>query len=306
MGDTVKLIAVDDGAAGFDRLIDALTSSGMSVLRQPSALLETVGDDVEGLVLGPKNSVEALAALDHLPRARELPLLLFVAGDDSAVRARALRDGFDDVLDGSMSPDEWVARIARSLRAQRRVATLAKEAAVLERLSITDSLTQLYNRRFFQDRLREEFRRAQRYDDPVALIMLDLDHFKSINDKHGHPFGDQVLKSVGDSLRASVRETDIVCRFGGEEFACILPKTHLAGGLTVAERIWKGFGAMKISAGVKVTASLGLAGYPGRMILSADQLVRAADEALYAAKRGGRNRICLHSPHGDESTAKTG
>ena len=111
------------------------------------------------------------------------------------------------------------------------------EAERLHALAVTDGLTQVANHRHFQDRLREEFRRAQRYDDPLALILADLDHFKNVNDNFGHPVGDEVLVAMAACLKYAVRETDFVARYGGEEFAVLLPKTHLAGALTVAERI---------------------------------------------------------------------
>jgi diguanylate cyclase (GGDEF)-like protein len=177
--------------------------------------------------------------------------------------------------------------------------------ARLHALSVTDGLTQLANHRHFQERLREEFRRAQRYADPVSLIMIDLDHFKQVNDRFGHQMGDLVLREAAACIRASIRDPDICARYGGEEFAVILPKTHLSGALAVAERIWRELGLkvyhQEITEGgrakpvdVRVTASIGLAFYPSKDITSAALLVKFADEALYQAKRSGRNNICLY------------
>ena len=143
-------------------------------------------------------------------------------------------------------------------------------------------------------RLRDEFRRAQRYDDPLALILVDLDHFKNVNDNFGHPVGDEVLKATANAVQAAVRETDFVARYVGEEFAVLLPKTHLAGALTVAERIVAEMGKIRAGpAGLRVTASFGVSGFPGRSVNTSEQLVRTADEALYRAKREGRNKISL-------------
>jgi diguanylate cyclase (GGDEF)-like protein len=175
--------------------------------------------------------------------------------------------------------------------------TLASQVSELQKLSVLDGLTLLHNHRYFQERLREEFRVAQRYDDALSLILVDLDHFKQINDRHGHPVGDDVLRKVARTLQQCVRETDIVARYGGEEFAVLLPRTPLTGAITVAERIWKELGEQPVGpeGSLRVTASLGISGFPHRTVLSSDQLVLTADEALYRAKREGRNRICLHS-----------
>ena len=159
---------------------------------------------------------------------------------------------------------------------------------------MTDGLTQIANHRAFQDRLREEFRRAQRYDDPLALILIDLDHFKKVNDNFGHQAGDEVLVAMASCLKLAVRETDFVARYGGEEFAVVLPKTHLAGALTVAERVAADMQKIKAGpSGLKITASFGVSGFPGRSVNTGEQLVRTADEALYRAKREGRNKISL-------------
>jgi two-component system, cell cycle response regulator len=208
-----------------------------------------------------------------------------------------LRIGADDFLPKPFEDAEILARANAMLRIkllQDQVRTAKRE---LEKLSVTDGLTGLFNHRFFQERLREEFRRAQRYSDPVSLIMIDLDHFKTVNDKHGHPFGDKVLRTAAEHIRKSVREPDICARYGGEEFAVILPKTHLSGALTVAERIWRGLGERVHAIGSteeKVTASIGIAFYPSKDVTSSELLVRFADEALYRAKREGRNTICLY------------
>ena len=125
-----------------------------------------------------------------------------------------------------------------------------------------------------------------------------MDHFKAVNDRFGHQAGDAVLREVAEAMRRSVRDTDLVCRHGGEEFAVILPRTPVSGAITVAERIWRGVGAVHTGPrdDVRISASLGLAAFPSRQVVCADALLKAADEALYRAKREGRNRICVH-PH---------
>ncbi|MCY1001943.1 diguanylate cyclase [Myxococcus sp. MISCRS1] len=193
--------------------------------------------------------------------------------------------------------EELRARVARCLTVHARFSQLSNQVGELQRLSSTDGLTGVHNHRHFQERLREEFRRAQRYDDPLSLILMDLDHFKQVNDRHGHTTGDGVLREVAAALQQSVRETDLVARYGGEEFAVLLPRTHLTGALTVAERVRKDLATLQVGpqGSLRVTASLGLSSFPHRTVLSPEQLLLTADEALYRAKAEGRDRVCLHS-----------
>jgi diguanylate cyclase (GGDEF)-like protein len=167
-----------------------------------------------------------------------------------------------------------------------------------ERSAVTDSLTRLYNRRHFGRALALEVRRSHRYSLQLSLLMLDLDAFKRLNDRHGHLFGDLVLQRVGQELRRVVRDADSPCRYGGEEFAVILPETDRLGGLAVAERIreciLRSFAERSVGGKhVEVTLSGGIASFPvdGE---EAQALIARADQALYLAKRLGKNRISLY------------
>jgi diguanylate cyclase (GGDEF)-like protein len=178
------------------------------------------------------------------------------------------------------------------LRLRGRFEALAIKQRELEQLSRTDGLTGLLNHKSIKERISEEFRRAQRHGDALGLLMVDLDHFKALNDRRGHPFGDRVLKMVSDVLAESVRETDLCGRYGGEEFAVVLPRTSLNGALTVAERIRSSIELSDFE-GERMTLSVGVAGFPGSAS-SPDLLLRAADEALYTSKREGRNRTQIY------------
>ena len=184
---------------------------------------------------------------------------------------------------------------------------LRKAKALLEKLAVADGLTGLYNRRTFEERLRDEFRRCQRYGDPLSLMILDLDHFKLLNDEYGHPFGDRVLRDTAEVISSTLRDPDIGARYGGEEFAVILPKTHLQGALALGERILAQLREKTYSApghppatsgcaNVRVTASAGVACHPSAGIMTPELLIDCADEALYRAKRDGRDRIHAHTP----------
>jgi diguanylate cyclase (GGDEF)-like protein len=171
-----------------------------------------------------------------------------------------------------------------------------------ERSAITDGLTGLYNRPFFDASLRRELKRARRYGLAFSLVLLDLDDFKMVNDLHGHVVGDEALARLSDVIRASVREIDVACRYGGEEFALILPETSRTGAYIVSERIRvdaketfdsKPLGSSP-SAQVSMSVSGGIAIYPTDSN-SAEGLVRMADKALYRSKHEGKNRITLHA-----------
>jgi diguanylate cyclase (GGDEF)-like protein/PAS domain S-box-containing protein len=163
--------------------------------------------------------------------------------------------------------------------------------AELRRLSTTDALTGLFNRRHLDDTLRKEFNRAARDEaGPLSVIMSDVDHFKKFNDTHGHDQGDRVLKAVAQAMRDSIRQFDVPCRYGGEEFFMILPRTGTEGAVCVAERLRLAVESMVVD-GLKVTISLGVATYPNQGAEGPDNLVEQADAALYRAKEGGRNRV---------------
>jgi two-component system cell cycle response regulator len=170
----------------------------------------------------------------------------------------------------------------------------------MSRLIQFDDKTGLYNFRFFMERLNEEFKRARRYGNRLTLAMLDIDYFKAVNDRHGHPAGDRVLREFGEIMVRSARETDLIARYGGEEFAALLPQTTAVHGQRLAERIRRvteGFrfrGSDGPGPVIRITVSAGVATYPlNDRIQRPEDLIKAADDALYRAKGSGRNRTHL-------------
>ncbi|GAB4293043.1 MAG: hypothetical protein Kow0096_08370 [Thiohalomonadaceae bacterium] len=158
----------------------------------------------------------------------------------------------------------------------------------------TDALTGLPNRRRFFELAEREMERALRYDAPLAVVMLDLDHFKDVNDRHGHAAGDQVLRAVGDACRDVLRTNDIVGRLGGEEFAILLPETNLEGACQFAERLRQAIAACRVGlpgTELSLTATLGVAARVPGEDLTLDELLARADAALYRGKAAGRNRV---------------
>jgi len=177
---------------------------------------------------------------------------------------------------------------------------LKERSRVIEEASQRDKLTGLYNRARFDEYLNEQFAQVQRTGKPLSVIMVDVDHFKQVNDTHGHPAGDRILIAVSGSLGGRLRPRDLTARYGGEEFVLILPETDAAGAKVVAERTRQKVEGLATDAGVKepvrVTISLGCATFGPASYANARELLGAADRALYAAKRGGRNRVEAAGP----------
>ena len=299
MGVGWTALVVDDAISLAGDLVRALEDAGAKVLTASTAS-EAIGHLMDGPADVAIVQVElpgegGLGVLRHLrSEGGQTPVLMVSNFEAESARTAAFGQGCDDYLVKPVTPQEVVMRALRRVEFYQVLLAARAEATRLHALAVTDGLTQIANHRAFQDRLREEFRRAQRYDDPLALILIDLDHFKKVNDTFGHQVGDEVLVAMAACLRLAVRETDFVARYGGEEFAVVLPKTHLAGALTVAERVAADM--LKIKAGpsaVRVTGSFGVSSFPGRSVNTSEQLVRTADEALYRAKREGRNKISL-------------
>ncbi len=199
--------------------------------------------------------------------------------------------------DMEFAQDVINAAVAVIQRAQMVESTMADNAR-LEQLAQTDALTQLLNRRALTERITAEMERALRYDSSMALLMIDLDHFKRINDTFGHLVGDDVLRDVAALLTITIRTTDMVARYGGEEFLVLLPETDVAGAESFAERIRTAielhdFGGRADQPGLHLTTSVGVATFPAARIESVEDLFARADAALYRAKADGRNRVRL-------------
>lgn len=295
------LLVVDDSQSMLPRLAQVLGPEDFALRQVPHGPeVPRLARSAALVMLCPgEDATRTLTLLDRLlppDGSQATPVVVLAPREPRPPWLEALARGAEVVFD-PWDAEELVARVLRCLASQTRMEALASQVGELQRLSSTDGLTGVHNHRHFQERLRDEFRRAQRYDDAMSLILLDLDHFKNVNDRYGHTAGDGVLREVAAALQRGVRETDLVARYGGEEFAVLLPRTHLTGALTVAERVLKELRALRLGTEghLRVTASLGVSSFPHRFVLSPEQLLLTADEALYRAKHEGRDRICLHS-----------
>ena len=220
---------------------------------------------------------------------RQSPAFLVLSAEtDPQVKAQALALGAVDYMTKPFDPDELLARIARILTTVTREASLLADA-------MTDSLTGLANYRCFAQNLDRELERSRRYERPLSLITLDLDHMKAINDQHGHGVGDDAIRLVASVLTGAVRKFELVARQGGDEFAVILPNTGAADARQLADRLREAVGAQTVS-GMSLSASVGLASWENGKGGAARHfdvaaLLKASDEALYRAKRAGRGRV---------------
>ncbi len=231
------------------------------------------------------------------------PVLVLTSKADVAGRVEALDAGADDVLGKPYDARELVARVAALLRTSRVVDEALRSRSDLEESATHDPLTGLYNQRYLTTRLDEEFRRAQRYQEPLSLAKIDLDGFELVNSRFGRGAGDRLLATCARSIVATCREVDIVTRAGGDEFVVLLPNTHFSGSLTIAERLWNELRRASVDVGAgagtaRCEASLGLACFPGREVGKPTDLLRFADGALRRAKSEGRGRICLYQHQG--------
>jgi diguanylate cyclase (GGDEF)-like protein len=225
-----------------------------------------------------------MALLEEAPRSAAAVAL------ETSLLMEIDRDNFFVLLKNSR---RFTENILRLLSMRLREASDAIESATLEK--IQDPLTELYNRRYMENMLSHELQRANHAGYPVSLIMMDIDHFKQLNDTYGHLAGDAVLRRLAALMKSQIRRADIACRYGGEEFIIILPETKLEVAAERAETLRKVFAEMTIAhegQALRSKVSLGVAAYPDHAETPL-QLIQMADTALYAAKTGGRNRVVV-------------
>lgn len=311
------VVVADDDSLTRDLLAQMLRANGYDVhpVADGQEAVERVAKGGVDLVLldalMPRLSgLEACRLLKGMTTDSFLPVLIATVKTDPASRVDGLKIGADDYVCKPFEEGELLTRVAGMLRIKHLYDAMQAARATLERVAVHDELTGLFNYRYLHNRLTEEFKRAERQHEPLACCVFDIDRLKSHNDRGGRAFGDNVLCGVAEVIRRSVREADVVARYGGDEFLIILPATHFAGSLAVAERIWRDVAAIEwvggtSTAGSRVTVSVGVALYPTRDVRAKDALLKAADAALLHAKREGSNRICVFQQQGFIYTPST-
>jgi len=230
---------------------------------------------------------------------RSIPIIMLTVKGATTDKVTGLEAGANDYLQKPYSETELNARIyaclrTKALQDELREKNKELESALLklEFLAITDPLTELYNRRHFEAAIENEFVRTLRYQSPTSCIMIDIDHFKRINDQYGHRAGDMVLKEIARLIKCCIREIDTAARWGGEEFSVLLPQTTQDAAVNVAQRTSRSVSDYAFTSFTeKITVSIGIATVPEKTIDTAEKLIHASDLALYKAKANGRNRV---------------
>jgi diguanylate cyclase (GGDEF)-like protein len=300
-----RILLVDDDRAmltaltemvrdcGFQALPASTWSEAIRVFRQSKpdlVLLDVMMPTIDGFKLARILKSENSEAF--------VPVILLTGLGDIESKRRGMASGADDFLTKPVTPVELEIRLSSMLRIKELTDQIQSANAKLAELAVTDALTLLHNRRSLNDALEREFARARRYKHSLAVYMLDIDHFKKVNDTHGHATGDRVLSLVAAVMRKSTRETDVVGRYGGEEFMILAPETSASDAHMVGERVRTKVESSSTAAAdvPAVTISIGIATTDTVAAASVEELVQLADAALYQAKREGRNRCVAARP----------
>lgn len=322
--DRPDILVVDDSRIVLAMVTDILEEEGYRVRQAENGrvalarIAEARPDLVVLDVMMPE--MDGYEVCETLRRDAEyLPVLMITAKGELEDLVRGLEAGADDYIAKPFQAVELVARVKSLLRIgtlqkrlyvqnveleakNQQLEALARQLDELNKelmlLSVTDGLTRAYNHRHFQERLKSEYSRAKRYGEPLACVMIDIDHFKRVNDTWGHPVGDRVLVRLVEILKESIRSEDLVARYGGEEFVLLLPRTDGEHARHLAERVREEVEQAEVPLGhterIRFTVSLGVSGYvPPGPPDTADELLHAADAALYRAKADGRNRVAV-------------
>jgi len=294
-----RVLIVDDNTLQAQVMAQELSLEHRPMI-EPSleAALETARGPVDLVIVNVTSErfdgLRLIAQLRSKEPTRRLPILALVDTQDRARLLKALELGAHDILTRPVDPEELAARVRTQVRRKRYGDFLRQKLDHSLEMAVTDPLTGLHNRRYMNGQLDALVARANRGGDPVAVLVLDIDHFKAVNDSLGHDAGDEVLREFSVRLATNVRAVDLPCRFGGEEFVVVMPDTTLEDAHRIAERIRRDVGAspFRILGGepLSITVSVGVAASRGADDTPAS-LLKRADEGVYEAKKAGRNRV---------------
>jgi two-component system cell cycle response regulator len=295
-----RVLIVDDNERQAQRLAAELGVEHRPVIESDSEKAKiSAGGPVDLVIVNAvAKSFDGLrftASLRSEERTRQLPVLAMVDPDDRGRMVKALEIGVNDILSRPIDPQELAARVKTQIQRKRYTDYLRNNLDHSLELAVTDQLTGLHNRRYMTGQLDSLVKRAGLGGDPVSALLIDIDHFKKINDTFGHDVGDEVLREFALRLASNVRAIDLPCRYGGEEFVVIMPDTALADALRIAERIRNHVAGspFKVAQGqemLTVTISIGVSATAGESD-SPEALLKRADEGVYQAKASGRNAV---------------
>lgn len=296
-----KIMVIDDDAVQLKRLSDKLMQSYQveQVSRPQGAESLAVNGSFDLIIVSTQlTDMDGLRLASHfkgLEETRNVPVLMLVDEDDSRAMLKGLELGVNDYIVMPVDYNEMAARVKTQIRRKKYQDALKSNYQQTISRSITDGLTGLYNRHYLNNHLDNLVRQSLNNNKPMSLIILDMDHFKSVNDTYGHDIGDQVLKQFADIVIKSIRSSDLAARFGGEEFVVLMPETDSQQAKEAAERIRKTLETtpLKITheAGqISKTVSVGVS-FMNDMGDTGQAMLKRADEALYKAKHSGRNRV---------------
>src|SRR6201995_113493 len=298
---TGRILIIEDRPESVQWVASALAPANevSSVDTFEETLVRVRGGDFDLIVvsLGMRgfDGLRLCSQLRSLPEGRNVPILVVVTDGDRRKLTQALEMGVNDYLTRPVDKNELVARVRTQLRKKRYADRLRHNVQLSLEMAITDQLTGLHNRRYMSRHLDNLISGAQKSAKPMTFLIMDIDHFKAVNDGHGHDVGDEVLKEFASRINANVRGIDLACRYGGEEFVVAMPDTDMAFATNIAERLRHSIETtpVKISrapGNLNITISIGIAKAEGEND-TAEQLLHRADQALYRAKRTGRNKV---------------
>jgi two-component system cell cycle response regulator len=295
------ILIVDDRQASYERIVSTLSiEHAVDVETDPAEALFHAAEGNYDLIivsLGLKefDGLRLCSQVRSLERTRNVPILAIAEADNNQRLIRGLEIGVNDYLIRPIDKNEMLARVRTQIKKKRYTERLRDNVQASIEMAITDALTGLFNRRYMETHLATLVEQASSRGKPIAALIVDIDFFKAVNDTHGHDAGDDVLREFALRIRKSIRNIDLACRYGGEEFVIVMPETDIAVASMVAERLRRRiatepFAIQGGSRQLEVTISIGIAafGQPGD---TAAAILKRADMALYRAKRDGRNRV---------------
>src|SRR5437868_9108355 len=307
-GKRARILLLEENNPAAGRILETLEPVAASIRRAPScaeaqaALDPSVELVIASLSMSDGDPLRLVSQWRAAEATRQLPILLIADPGELPRLAKGLDLGANDYLVRPVDRNELLARVRTQIRRKRLQDRLHENYSHSLSLALTDELTGLYNRRYVFAHLTELMARLPEGGATTAVMMFDIDHFKQVNDRYGHPAGDDVLRELAKRAQRNVRSVDLVGRLGGEEFVVVMPETNLSGAKVVADRLRLAgceapFNLAANGELVPVTISIGVAiTAPGEDTL--EGLLKRADEALYAAKNGGRNRVVTASNRG--------